>query len=92
MAAGLTTIVSCTIVAIIQEIPFQHQFYDDDLRAYCTGIAGRPLATNCKILVAIAKFSVTLATTKLQFQTLIIVYLGAHRMEFDQLIPLLKNI
>ena len=38
--------------------------------AYRGEIAGRPLATSCKILVTIAKFSVALATRKAQFQTL----------------------
>ena len=38
--------------------------------AYRGKIAGRPLATRCKILVAIAKFSVALATRKAQFRTL----------------------
>ena len=39
--------------------------------AYLGKIAGRPLATSCKILVTSAKFSVALATRKAQFQTLL---------------------
>ena len=39
--------------------------------AYHGEIAGHPLATSCKILVASAKFSVALATRKAQFRILL---------------------